>query len=242
MSKNHGLHIDPSHLLVDIGTLVAYFHIVISEYYECLYCGTERNTRLAVQQHMMAKGHCKYDLTDENAELREFYDISSSDEREKALQNLSAMRLSDDTQLPAQAKTRKSRSSRRLDAHSPSIATSSLDPDQQSTPDDEPGSSPTNEPSQSQTGLSTRVHRQQSTLKNQLAQLRANDRRSLAHLPASQQRALLANQHKQMEKAKRTEQTDRGRLESAGNHFSRLGTTRLIRQPPHFGGVSSLNR
>ena len=70
MLKAHGLYIDSANLLVDVGSLLAYFHLVISGYYECLYCGTQRNTRQAVQQHMMAKGHCKYDITDKDAELQ----------------------------------------------------------------------------------------------------------------------------------------------------------------------------
>ncbi|KIV83883.1 hypothetical protein PV11_05870 [Exophiala sideris] len=90
--------------------------------------------------------------------------------------------------------------------------------------------------------LSTRVLKQEYTLNNQLGRLRADDRKSLLHLPASQQRALLATHHKQMEKARRTEQIQRGNLECAGNHFSRLGTIRLIRKPPHTGNVHSLNR
>lgn len=100
MSKAHGLHVDPTNLLVDVVSLLAYFHLVISGCYECLYCGTQRNTRQAVQQHMMAKGHCKYDITDKDAELRDFYEFSSSDTKEELHQNLPAMRFSDDPQLP----------------------------------------------------------------------------------------------------------------------------------------------
>jgi len=85
-----------------------------------------------------------------------------------------------------------------------------------------------------------RAQRQTSTLTSQLSHLRESDRRSLQHLPTSQQRALLATHHKQMEKGGRATNAKRGALESAGNYFGRLGTVRLIRQPPHTGRVQSL--
>ncbi|KAK5078703.1 hypothetical protein LTR64_002883 [Lithohypha guttulata] len=246
MSKAHGLHIDTTNLLVDVTSLLAYFHLIISAYYECLYCGTQRNTREAVQQHMIAKGHCKYDITDENAELRDFYDLSSADIRAEIQQNL-AMRYSDDSQVLLQTRAKKARSSKQTDrpisntTASPSSSTSQI-PTQDAQTNAE-SSSHTTEPSSDPPGeVSTRVLKQESILNSQLAQLRADDRRSLLHLPASQQRALLATRHKQMEKARRAEQTQRGNLERAGNKFGRLGTVRLVRQPPHFGNVSGLNR
>lgn len=81
---------------------------------------------------------------------------------------------------------------------------------------------------------------QPSAVQSQLSQLRESDRRSLQHLPTSQQRALLATQHKQMEKGGRAAKAKRGALESAGNYFGRLGTVRLVRMPPHTGRVQSL--
>ncbi|KAJ9661766.1 hypothetical protein H2198_001731 [Neophaeococcomyces mojaviensis] len=247
MSKAHGLHVDPTDLLVDIVSLLAYFHLVISECYECLYCGTQRNTRQAVQQHMMAKGHCKYDITDKDAELRDFYDISSSNAKEELRRNLLAVRFSDDTQLPPQARSRKPGPPKRSDRHAPEITASPLDqplptPNSHSHTDAESSSNAAEIPSDFTGELSTRALKQEHTLNNQLAQLRASDRRSLLHLPASQQRALLATHHKQMEKATRTEQINRGNLESAGNKVNCLTKTRLIRKPPHTGNIFSLNR
>lgn len=244
MLKAHGLYIDPANLLVDVGSLLAYFHLVISGYYECLYCGKQRNTRQAVQQHMMAKGHCKYDITDEDAELREFYEFSSSDTEGELHQDIPTMCLSGDRQLPSQDRSRKVRPSRRLYRHG-SKSTTSQDlqtPTSQSHTDVESGSNAVETPSHTLGELSPRALKQKYMLNNQLAQLRADDRRSLLHLPVSQQRALLATHHKQMEKARRTEQTERGNLERAGNKFNCLGKMRLIRKPPHTGNVPSLNR
>jgi len=74
MSTSHGCHIDAAQLLVDPVSFLAYLHPVISGYRECLYCGTQRATHQAVQQHMTAKGHCMPDFTDRDLELRDFYE------------------------------------------------------------------------------------------------------------------------------------------------------------------------
>lgn len=246
MSKTHGLHIASTDLLVDVESLLAYFHLVISEYYECLYCGTQRNTRQAAQQHMIAKGHCKYDITDKDSEFRDFYELSSSETEEEIHQKLSAMRFSDNPHLSSQSRPRRSHPSKRSHRHAPGITSS---PDQAPTtstrqpqPDAESTSNTADDPSLAPGELSTRSQKREYALNSHLAQLRASDRRNLIHLPASQQRALLATHHKQMEKARRAEQTSRSNLESAMNYFGRLGTTRLVRQPPHFGNVQGLNR
>lgn len=246
MSKVHGLHIETSNLLVDIESLLAYFHLVIAGYYECLFCGKQRSTRQAAQQHMIAKGHCKYDLTNKDAEIREFYDFSSLEAEEELNRNVLAMRLSDNSQLASHARLKKGRQSSRADTHG-RIAASTVpqapsSPTSQSQSDTDPDSVDAEISGDSLTQLSARAQKKESTLNNQLARLRADDRQSLLHLPISQQRALLLTHHKQMEKARRTEQTQRGNLESAGNSFARLGTIRLIRKPPHTGRVQTLKR
>jgi pre-60S factor REI1 len=259
MLKAHGLYVDLANLRarVDVESLLAYFHLVISGRYECLYCGTQRNTRQAVEQHMMAKGHCKYDITDdEDAELRDFYQLSSSSDAREGLlhRNLNAMCSSYDAGVPPRARRRNEPrpSKRSSHRHGRDITDSPLD---QAPPTPTPqthtrtnadsswnDAAETPSPPLGELRLSTRALKQECTLNNQLARLRADDRRSLLHLPASQQRALLAAHHKQMEDARRTEQTKRTNLESAGNKFNCLGKIRLIRKPPHTGNVHSLNR
>ncbi|EXJ56075.1 hypothetical protein A1O7_09006 [Cladophialophora yegresii CBS 114405] len=249
MLRAHGLYVDPANLLVDVGTLLAYFHLIISGRYECLYCGTQRNTREAVQQHMMAKGHCKYDISDEDSELRDFYELPSENAKEELQQALSAMSFSDDPHLPSQARWRKRRPSKRSVTHGPNITAPPLDqvlPTPTAAPlshtDAGPSSNAAETPSHSRGELSTRAMKQEHVLNNQLAQLRAGDRRSLLHFPTSQQRALLATHHKQMQKATRADQTYQSNLESAGNSFNCLGKIRLVRQPPHTGNIHSLKR
>jgi pre-60S factor REI1 len=249
MSKSHGLHIVTLNLLVDIESLLAYFHLVISSYHECLYCGTQRNTRQAVQQHMTAKGHCKYDLTAKDAEFREFYDLSALEAEKESQRNLIATRISDIELAAAHDKSKKPRSSKRWDKHNLDITFSQSEHGSASSGH---SSAPPSDSDTSSDGnhtlvdplreLSIREQKRAYTLNNQLSQFRAGDRRSLMHLPISQQRTILVTYHKQMEKARRSEQTQRGNLESAGNSFARLGTIRLIRKPPHIGRVQTLKR
>jgi pre-60S factor REI1 len=249
MSKSHGLEIVTSNLLVNVESLLAYFHLVISSYHECLYCGKQRSTRQAVQQHMTAKGHCKYDLTAKDAEFREFYDLSALEAEKESRRNLIATRISDIELAAAHDKSKKSQPSKRSDKHNLDItflrsehesASSGRSSARSSNSDTNSDDNDTHTDSLRQ--MSTREQKRAYTLNNQLSQLRADDRRSLMHLPLSQQRTLLATRHKQMEKARRSEQTQQGNLESAGNSFARLGTIRLIRKPPHTGRVQTLKR
>ncbi|KAF4978229.1 hypothetical protein FZEAL_5334 [Fusarium zealandicum] len=62
-------------LTVNLETVVAYLHLVIYGYHECILCTTRRSTVQGVQQHMTAKGHCRPDTR----ELEEFYDMPESD-------------------------------------------------------------------------------------------------------------------------------------------------------------------
>ncbi|KAF5571843.1 TRI15 transcription factor [Fusarium pseudoanthophilum] len=59
-------------LAVDLETLVSYLHFVINTYRECICCGTRRNTVEGIQHHMLAKGHCRFDIS---PETEEFYEI-----------------------------------------------------------------------------------------------------------------------------------------------------------------------
>ncbi|KAK2004392.1 hypothetical protein LX36DRAFT_649951 [Colletotrichum falcatum] len=75
MGKTHGMFVPSAErLIVDLETLVRYLHLVVSGYRECLQCGTQRRTAAAVQQHMLGKGHCRFDITAQDSEFRDFYD------------------------------------------------------------------------------------------------------------------------------------------------------------------------
>ena len=84
MQKSHGLFVPQrQHLVVDLETLFRYLHLVIFGYRECIHCGTERATVQAVQQHMTGKGHCKFDISEQESEFAEFYDFSEPEDEEE---------------------------------------------------------------------------------------------------------------------------------------------------------------
>ncbi|KAL7756493.1 hypothetical protein ACKLNR_013486 [Fusarium oxysporum f. sp. zingiberi] len=73
MSTAHGFNIPfQEFLAVDLETLVSYFHFVINTYRECICCGRHRSTVEGIQHHMLAKSHCRFDIS---PETEEFYEI-----------------------------------------------------------------------------------------------------------------------------------------------------------------------
>lgn len=63
-------------LAVDLETVVWYLHFVICGYQECICCGTRRSTVEGVQQHIVAKGHCRFDIS---PDTEEFYELPQSE-------------------------------------------------------------------------------------------------------------------------------------------------------------------
>jgi pre-60S factor REI1 len=250
MSASHGLYIDPTSLSAPISSLLAYLHRVIFTHYTCLYCGTARSSSLAAQQHMAAKGHCKYDVAGEHLELGRFFDSEEEEEGDtgdRIRQRDRCKRAVDDGPHAAPSSARrKGKTPKRPERRDTDTATSPARPaapshTQPPAGTDTGSDSPTISP-RSLSELSIRSLKQASALQAHLSQLRAADQRSLAHLPAAEQRALLLAHHKQTENARRSEQKYRGNLEGAGNKTGCLGKIRLVRTPPHFGNVGSLNR
>ncbi|KAF5198981.1 Cytoplasmic 60s subunit biogenesis factor rei1-like protein [Thalictrum thalictroides] len=85
MHKQHGFFIPDIEYLKDAEGLLTYLGLKVKRDFMCLYCN-ERchpfNSLEAVRKHMEAKSHCKVRYgdggDDEEAELEEFYDYSSS--------------------------------------------------------------------------------------------------------------------------------------------------------------------
>ncbi|KAG8375336.1 hypothetical protein BUALT_Bualt10G0089600 [Buddleja alternifolia] len=85
MHKHHGFFIPDIEYLKDPKGLLTYLSLKVKRDFLCLYCN-ERchpfSSLEAVRKHMEAKGHCKVHYgdgsEDEEAELEEFYDYSSS--------------------------------------------------------------------------------------------------------------------------------------------------------------------
>ncbi|KAL3503196.1 hypothetical protein ACH5RR_037645 [Cinchona calisaya] len=85
MHKRHGFYIPDVEYLKDPKGLLTYLGLKVRRDYMCLYCNDRCHpfgSLEAVRKHMEAKSHCKVHYgdggDDEEAELEEFYDYSSS--------------------------------------------------------------------------------------------------------------------------------------------------------------------
>ncbi|KAH8901258.1 hypothetical protein GQ53DRAFT_789956 [Thozetella sp. PMI_491] len=229
MSKAHGLFIpDKTHLIVDTHTLVEYFHLVIYGYFECLYCGSQRASAQGAQQHMLGKGHCKIDISREGSEYKDFYDFgSTSEDSDSDAEDVESDRgrlmtsfvdTDQSMRLPSgkillhrsQAKPRP----RRHILPSPEAPTrASQGPAGLAFPEPDQ-TSPSTASSDSK---SKRLVKREAVFSNQLASLRADDRRSLMHLPLATQRAIVAKGRKQVEQARQDENKMRLKIQLKAN-------------------------
>lgn len=171
----------------------------------------------------MGKGHCKIDILDKESELRDFYDFGagsdtndsgddsetliSKDNRpfvrpdDKTVRLVSGRVLTHRSQARTHPTRRKFRDARN--------ALPGVGPSGQGGPDDE-------EPSASAStshdlnhvrspGALARSAKREAVFEKQLASLRAEDRRSLAHLTLPEQRVMLAKAKAQVERARKEE-------------------------------------
>jgi pre-60S factor REI1 len=244
MRITHGLIIpDKDYLMVDVETLLGYMHLVIFGYFECLSCGRQRNTAQAAQQHMIGRSHCKIDNLSEGSEFRDFYDFDGDeadageeghgegdgDAEVRAQPHASKAATPQFVQLDdatLRLQSGKVVSHKKYHSHRPHKRQSDLADRDNATPI-QPGTF-TDANSSDSTDLTlttvsgsvvkTRAEKRDNIFTTrQLANLRAEDRRSLMHLPTSQQRAILANQQQQVEKARREERAMKRRVERMGN-------------------------
>ncbi|EFQ32133.1 uncharacterized protein GLRG_07277 [Colletotrichum graminicola M1.001] len=242
MGKTHGMFV-PSRerLIVDLETLLRYLHLIIFGYQECLQCGTQRRTAAAVQQHMLGKGHCKFDITAQDSEFRDFYEDATeagdgnsggaredNDKAKKAIAD-AVEGGSGPVRLPS-GKTLAHRS-----APAPSRQRTKLGPAGGSRPDnllpeggpraDEadasfrltaPSAPGTQRHADAELAL-TRAERRGAVFETQLARLGAKDRATLAHLPPAEQRSVLLTQKKQLDRADKAARRLQTRLEMKAN-------------------------
>ncbi|KAF5541718.1 hypothetical protein FMEXI_7826 [Fusarium mexicanum] len=239
MQTSHGFFVPyKQHLLVDLETLLRYLHLVIYEYRECIYCGTSRTTIQAVQQHMMGKGHCKFDVS-EGSEFADFYDflrqdldtennvLSEDDNEESESEEVKPDQMPVQTdrdciRLPSGRLISKKSSAQvepsiyqahhRKRTPRSQLEYSSVEVDEEAPMHEE------NEPGTSDTRLlSRRERRQKATVTYQLANLSAGDRSALMHLSVSEQRSLIATQHRFTEKVQKEESRRQRRIDRKGN-------------------------
>ncbi|KAH7258957.1 C2H2 type zinc-finger-domain-containing protein [Fusarium redolens] len=240
MQRSHGLFVPyQQHLLVDLETLFRYIHLVVCEYRECIYCGTSRTTVQAVQQHMMGKGHCKFDVS-EGSEFSDFYDFShesldlgedaesENDEEEhfespQVKPSREPLQVDRDSiRLPSgrliskksSAQVEPSASQMRDRKWTPrsQLEYSSVQVDEENPIHEEPA------PGTSDTRLlSRKERRQKATVTYQLANMSASDRNALMHLSTSEQRSLIATQHRFTEKVQKEESRRQRKIDRKGN-------------------------
>jgi pre-60S factor REI1 len=217
MSKSHGMTIpSPHQLTVDPTTLLSYLHLVISVYNECLTCGTQRRSTQAIQQHMLGKEHCAFDISDLESEYREFWNFGEdgADVRVDG-ENITlpsgrvvmsrSVRTTQQRQRPSASGVNSLTRS-----NASSLEASISNPSDSSNPS-------TNTSSTSHKQALTKQDVRAHNLDKQLGTLRSSDRLALAHLPASEQRAILATQHSQLQKARRQERDMQARLQRKNN-------------------------
>jgi len=227
MYKEHGLAIpDQNRLLVDLETLLAYIHLIIFGYCECLYCGMQRSTAEAAQHHMTARRHCRWDILKEDSEFLDFYGPASGDEHEgeeeeekEENDSLTSASLVQPDSATLRLPSGKILSHRNTRA-SRALPRPRTDQNDNRRTQVDAGLAPTPQPAQDETSPSTaltKADRRETTLATQLTRLRAEDRRSLMHLPSSQQRAVIATHKRQLEKARNIERAMQGRVEAKGN-------------------------
>ncbi|KAI0386138.1 C2H2 type zinc-finger-domain-containing protein [Hypomontagnella monticulosa] len=240
MQKSHGLFVPhQQHLAVDLETLFEYLHLVIFGYRECIHCGTQRATIQAIQQHMTGKGHCKFDISEQGSEFAEFYDFSEpEDDEESDIEGDNSERDQEErttsTRKPLVADEDSIRlpSGKIISRQSPSQPGPSFNHLRRRTrvppsqleysptdPDDKEGSGKEELDSDNRDTqlLSKREKRERAVVAYQLANMSANDRASLMHLPTSEQRSILVAQHRQTAKIQKEERRRQGKIDRKGN-------------------------
>ncbi|KAK4185688.1 C2H2 type zinc-finger-domain-containing protein [Podospora australis] len=243
MQQSHGLFVPHrQHLAVDLETLFEYLHLLIFEYNECIKCGIGRATVQAVQQHMMGKGHCTLDIEDPDSEFAEFYEFSEREDQDSEVEEGEEISPGpsrrplptgeDSLHLPSGRIISRKSSAQSSPHPTPAQIRRrnrlSINPQLEYIPGDvngetEEGSSSkadqgtSNTEGNTQIVLSKREKRERAVVEYQLTRLSANDRTALMHLPLSQQRALLATQHRHEEKVQTEERRRRAKIDRKGN-------------------------
>ncbi|KAH7184532.1 C2H2 type zinc-finger-domain-containing protein [Fusarium flagelliforme] len=201
METAHSLRIPyKNHLSVDLETLIWYLHFVINAYRECIYCGTRSRTVQGIQQHMVDKGHCRVELSDE---MLEFYDLEG------------LKRNGSDNAVSVDSDTLRLSSGKLL---SHRTAASVRQPHRTSTHDDKQDQEsqaalPVNGPSDT---LATK-DKKDAALASQLARLSVRDQQSLIHMSSSEQRSFLLQRKKELDTVQRAERKMRLKTERLSN-------------------------
>ncbi|OAQ83749.1 c2h2 finger domain-containing protein [Purpureocillium lilacinum] len=190
-------------LAVDLETLIWYLHLVIYGYRECILCSTRRSTIEGIQQHMTAKGHCRFDIS---AGTEDFYELPESQ-----YENLAGRARPDEASLRLPSgKLLSHRTLREAPVRSRPA---------QQAPSDRPGNAQIGSVQSRRIGqeIATRDGSDSAILAARLSQLSVRDQNTLALLPSHEIRSVLATKRKQLDQARRDETKARRRVERLGN-------------------------
>lgn len=202
MSLDHSFFIPDSEYLVDMESFLRYLFIVISTFYQCLYCGSARSNKFAVQDHMRGKGHCKIDFEDDDHEFEQFYDFSGEADEDLELEEKPVLVPDEDELHLPSGKTlghrsRVHRSRRKLPEHA-SLVTSSQTPNE---------AVPTPAPTVSN---------------DRRVAMRNGTSTSMIGVPELQQRALMAVERKTMKIEMREMNEYQSKVDKGGNKQKRF--------------------
>jgi pre-60S factor REI1 len=201
MKTAHSLRIPyENHLSVDLETLIWYLHFLINTYRECIYCGTRSRTVQGIQQHMMDKGHCRVEMSDE---MLEFYDLEGL----KKYETDNAVAVDSETLRLSSGKLLSHRT-----AASPKQPYRKASPDDTSDQDHQAAL-----PGKVASDALTTKDRKDAALASQLARLSVRDQQSLIHMSSSQQRSFLLQRKKELDTVQRSERKMRLKTERLSN-------------------------
>ncbi|CAJ0547094.1 Ff.00g017210.m01.CDS01 [Fusarium sp. VM40] len=199
MESSHSLRIPyQEHLIVDLETVIWYLHFVIFVYHECIYCGTRSRTVEGIQQHMVGKGHCRVELSDEILEFYDLEGLGNYGTKNAVAVDSESLRLSSGKIL----------SNRTAPSARPSRQTATQEKDQ---------SSQANISYNGASDALTAKDRKDAALASQLARLSVKDQQSLIHMSSSEHRSFLLQRKKELEAVQRTERKMRLKTERLNN-------------------------
>jgi pre-60S factor REI1 len=190
---------------------------------------------------MTGKGHCKFDISEQDSEFAEFYDFSEledeiesdteGDDNESHKQETSTssnqkplMADRDSMHLPSgKIVSRKSSAQAersllsQIKRRNRTMASRLKYSAPEAENDEGSNQEGFNSDIDNTTILSGREKREKAMVKFQLTNMSANDRNGLMHLSAPEQRSMLAMQHMQAKKAQKEEQRRQSHINRKGN-------------------------
>ncbi|KAH8171430.1 c2H2 type zinc-finger (2 copies) domain-containing protein [Sarocladium implicatum] len=221
MRRSHSFQVPyKSHLNVDLETFVWFLHMVVHTYHECLSCGTRRGSAESAMQHMVAKGHCRVDVAGEIADFYNADHLQSQAQIDERQIDGSSLRLPSGKVAGSRSKHPSSSQTAPLDEPRSHLSRTRRARNEMLEAATEEAKNRTTDAPESSSSSSNALQkhaRRADAITKALGQLSAGDQMTLAHLPSSEQRALLATRKKQLSKAQRDERRAWSRVERLGN-------------------------